>query len=165
VTRSPALATAELGSDPPLGEVLDFLRWLWAVDHGLERAGCRMETRLGVTGPQRLVIRLVGRFPGIRPGRLAAIMHLHPSTVSGLLARLERRGLVVRRPDPRDGRRVRLGLSARGRALDVPAEGTIEAAVAKVLTSFPPSRIAAAREVLGALAGALLADRSDDATT
>lgn len=155
MSRSSNAFVQEAAPEPPLGEVLDFLRWLWAVDHALERVGRRMEARIGVTGPQRFVIRLVGRFPGIRPGRLAAMMHLHPSTVSGLIARLERRGLVARRADPRDGRRVQLGLTARGRALDVPTEGTIESAVAQVLASFPPGRVAAAGEVLGALAHAL----------
>lgn len=148
-------ARPEAVLDPPLGEVLDFLRWLWAVDHGLETASKRMEVALGITGPQRLVLRLIGRFPGIRPGRLAEIMHVHPSTVSGLLARLERRGLVDRRTDPRDRRRVHVGLTARGRQHDTPAVGTIEAAVQAVLATFPAERVAAARDVLGALAVAL----------
>ena len=151
--KPPARAEALLA--PPLGEVLDFLRWLWAVDHGLETASKRMQVALGITGPQRLVLRLVGRFPGIRPGRLAEILHVHPSTVSGLVARLERRGLLERRRDPRDRRRFHLGLTVGGRHLDAPAPGTIEAAVAQVLGTFPPSRVAAARDVLGALALAL----------
>jgi len=157
VTRgsSPAPTTSPQDLPLPLGEVLDFLRWLWAVDHGLATTSKRMEASLGITGPQRLVLRLVGRFPGVRPGRLAEILHVHPSTVSGLLARLERRGLVERRPDPRDRRRIHVGLTARGRALDTPATGTIEAAVQRVLATFPRERVQAARDVLGALAVAL----------
>src|SRR5206468_4578402 len=69
------------GGDPPLGAVLDFMRLLWAVDHALQSASKRMEATFGVTGPQRLVVRIVGRFPGIAAGRVAQILHVHPSTL------------------------------------------------------------------------------------
>ena len=42
-----------------LGRVLEFMRVLWAVDHALQSTSKWMEVRLGVTGPQRLVIRIV----------------------------------------------------------------------------------------------------------
>ncbi len=44
------IALAETVELPPLGKVLDFLRLLWAVDHGLNRTSKRMEVELGVTG-------------------------------------------------------------------------------------------------------------------
>src|SRR2546421_7190843 len=50
-----------------------------------------------LTGPQRLVMRIVGRFPGIAAGRVAQILHVHPSTLTGILKRLEARGLLQRR--------------------------------------------------------------------
>src|SRR2546430_17573809 len=93
------------GKDPPLGGVLDFLRLLWAVDHALQSASKRMESNFGMTGPQRLVMRIVGRFPGIAAGRVAEILHVHPSTLTGILKRLESPGLLQRRTDPRDPRR------------------------------------------------------------
>ena len=64
---------------PPLGEVLDFMRMLWSIDHGLQTTSKRMEATLGVTGLQRMVLRLVGRFPGISAGHLARILHVHVS--------------------------------------------------------------------------------------
>ena len=91
-----------------LGEVLDFMRLLWALDHALQKRSKQMQAELGITGPQRLVIRIVGRFPGIPAGQLAGILHLHPSTLTGILARLEHRGLITRRSDPRDRRRTLL---------------------------------------------------------
>src|SRR5258708_10274784 len=89
---------------PPLGAVVDFMRLLWAVDHSLQSASKRMESIFGITGPQRLVVRIVGRFPGIAAGRVAEILHVHPSTLTGILRRLEARGVLQRRIDPRDGR-------------------------------------------------------------
>jgi DNA-binding MarR family transcriptional regulator len=124
---------------------------LWAVDHGLQKRSKRMAAVLGVTGPQRLVVRIVGRFPRISAGQLAGILHLHPSTLTGILRRLERRGLLTRHRDPRDGRRVALGLSATGRRLDVEASGTIESVMKGVLATLPRQDTLATRRVLMAL--------------
>ena len=44
-----------------LGPVLDFLRALWALDHALQSASKRMETTLGVTGPQLSTLRVIHR--------------------------------------------------------------------------------------------------------
>jgi DNA-binding MarR family transcriptional regulator len=140
---------------PPLGEILEFMRLVWAVDHSLQRASKRMERILGVTGPQRLVLRIVGRFPGICAGDLARLLHVHPSTLTGILARLERQRLIRRRSDPRDGRRSLLGLTGKGRRFDVATEGTIEAAVSRVLEHAPAEAIQAARDVLRAIAASL----------
>ncbi|NNB99923.1 MarR family transcriptional regulator, partial [Corallococcus exiguus] len=136
----------------PLGEVLEFMRLLWAVDHGLQSTSKRMESTLGLTGPQRLVIRLVGRFPGITAGALANILHVHPSTLTGVLKRLEKRGLLERKSDPLDGRKALFALTDSGRALDIPSEGTVESAVQRVLARLPRDRIVVTQEALKALA-------------
>jgi MarR family transcriptional regulator, organic hydroperoxide resistance regulator len=140
---------------PPLGDVLEFLRLIWAVHHGLEKTSKRMDVDLGITGPQRLVLRIVGRFPGIPAGKLAQILHVHPSTLTGILKRLEQRGFIERRADPRDGRRASLGLTARGRALDVDSAGTVEAAVSQALQTAGTTQIRAAGRVLRILADTL----------
>jgi len=128
------------------------MRLLWAVDHGLQSTSKRMESTLGLTGPQRLVLRLVGRFPGITAGRLAQILHVHPSTLTGVLKRMEKRGLLDRKSDPLDGRKALFALTESGRALDVPATGTVEAAVQRALARLPKARLTAAQEVLATLA-------------
>ena len=141
----------EAADEQGLGEVLDFMRVIWALDHSMQRTSKRMERDLGVTGLQRLVIRVVGRFPSISAGRLAELLHVHPSTLTGVLGRLERHGMLRRRSDPRDKRRSLLGLTDKGRELDVQAEGTIEAAIQSVLGRGDRGKIEAAREVLGAI--------------
>jgi DNA-binding MarR family transcriptional regulator len=140
--------------EPPLGAVLDFMRMLWAVDHALQSTSKRMEASFGLTGPQRLVVRIVGRFPGIAAGRVAEILHVHPSTLTGILKRLELRGTLQRKPDPCDARRALLTLTAKGRKLDVVRTGTVEQAVRRVLAK-DPEKAAAAQEVLAALSGEL----------
>lgn len=140
---------------PTLGEVLDFMRLIWAIDHSLQRASKKMSLSLGLTGPQRLVLRIVGRFPGVSAGRLATIMHLHPSTLTGVLRRLSRRRLLHRRRDPHDARRVCLSLTDKGRELDVPAAGTVEEVVRTVLGACKPAQVSAAQKLLTALSETL----------
>lgn len=58
----------------PLPDVLQFMRLLWAVVHGVEKTSKRVSAELGVTGPQRLVLRVVGLSPGLSAGDVAAIL-------------------------------------------------------------------------------------------
>jgi DNA-binding MarR family transcriptional regulator len=152
------LVAQEGGREPPLGAVLDFMRLLWAVDHSLQSASKRMESTFGITGPQRLVVRIVGRFPGISAGRVAEILHVHPSTLTGILKRLESRGVLLRRADSRDARRALFGLTAKGRKFDTVKTGTVEQAVRRVLTR-DPQKLGAAQEILAALAEELDGER------
>src|SRR5438132_9832699 len=137
-----------------LGPILEFMKLLWAVDHGLQSASKRMEASFGITGPQRLVVRIVGRFPGISAGGLADVLHVHPSTLTGVLRRLEARGVVQRRGDPKDGRRALFGLTMRGKKLDTLRTGLVEQAVKRALARLP-SEIAASQRMLAALASEL----------
>jgi len=138
-----------------LGQVLEFMQALWAVDHQLQSSSKRQEAATGVTGPQRLVIRIVGRFPGIAAGKVSDILRLHPSTLTGVLQRLESHGLLERRPDPADGRRALLTLTAKGRVVDATRGGTVEAGVRRALGRLSPRAVASAREVLVRLASEL----------
>ena len=152
--KEPAASAAApaAGEVPPLGDVLELLRLVWAIDHGLQTVSKRMARTMGVTGPQRLVIKIVGRFPGISAGQLARILHLDPSTLSGVLRRLEARGLLTRKEDPSDGRRAMLRLTAKAKKIETAAVGTAESAVQDVLREVPARKLAAVRDVLGALA-------------
>jgi MarR family transcriptional regulator, organic hydroperoxide resistance regulator len=88
-----------------------------------------MEVSLGVTAPQRMFIRCIGKYPGLTASQLAAQFHLDLGTVSAALTRLELKGLVRRRRSFRDRRRVALGLTEKGRTIDGTAVGTVEHAV------------------------------------
>lgn len=131
------------------------MRLLWAVAHGLDTASKRMGADLGVTGPQRLVVRLIGHYTRLSPGELAELLHVHPSSLTGVLSRLERSKLLHRRRDPGDGRRAILSLTARGRALNARRAGTVEESVRRALAAQSPRKLTAAGEVLAAIAGAL----------
>ena len=68
--------------DVVLDETLEFLQALWALDHGLQTVSKRMKGELGLTGLQRLVLRILGRNPRLSAGELSRTLHLHPSTLT-----------------------------------------------------------------------------------
>jgi MarR family transcriptional regulator, organic hydroperoxide resistance regulator len=131
------------------------MRLIWAIGRSLVTTSGRMHRTLGVSGPQRLVIRILGTLPGSSPRQVAEILHVGPGRLTGALRRLEKDGLVTRRTDPLDRRRVTLWLTARGLRLDVPARGTIEEAVERALSGLSRNKIEAGRMVLMALAASL----------
>jgi DNA-binding MarR family transcriptional regulator len=137
---------------------IDFLQVLWRTSHALERRSRHMEKAIGLTAPQRVVVRFLGRFPGVTAGQLARALHVDPGTLSASVRRLEARGLVERRRDPLDTRRVTLGLTRRGRALDVPHADSVEAVAETLLAATPARDIAATTRVLDRFAELLLTD-------
>jgi DNA-binding MarR family transcriptional regulator len=58
----------------------------------------------GLTLPQRLAMQVLVRDGAMSIKDLAAKLDLSHSTVSGLLQRLEKRGVITREPDPEDAR-------------------------------------------------------------
>jgi len=135
--------------------ILGFMQRLWALDHALQARSKRMRARFGVTGPQRLVIRMIGRYPGISAGPIAATLQVHPSTLTGVFRRLERQGLVRRTVDAQDHRRAVFHLTASGRRLNTRHAGTVDGSLRLALARIPPAKVRATEDVLAALATAL----------
>jgi DNA-binding MarR family transcriptional regulator len=141
-------------------QVLEVLGMLWEVEHALRSRSKRMEGRLGVTGPQRLVLRLLSRQRDMSPGDLARAIHLHPSTLTGILQRLVDRGLIERRADRQDHRRALLRVLPGAAPIVRATRDTVESRVATALARLPEETIGHARRVLGALVDGLSAEPS-----
>ena len=47
-----------------------------------------MAATLGITGPQRPIIRIIGRFPSIHAKQLADSLHLHPSSLTASMSQV-----------------------------------------------------------------------------
>jgi len=71
----------------------------------------------GITAPQLATLAEAGRLGGATIGVLARAVHLSQPTVSGILDRLERHGLVHRERSDRDRRSVVVTLTDEGRKL------------------------------------------------
>lgn len=135
----------------PAGETLQFMQRMWDFVHALDVASKRMQQTIGVTGPQRLVIRIVGQRPGQTATEIAVMLGKHPSTLTGVLARLEERDLILREIDPEDRRRARFKLTAAGKRVDRERRGTVEAATRRALGRIPDADIAKALGLVAAL--------------
>ena len=135
-----------------LPDVLQFMQQLWAIVHGLQKHSKKMQSELGVTGPQRLVLRVVGLFPGVSAGALASILHVHPSTLTGVLQRLGNQGMLRRVAHAGDRRISLFWLTARGSRVNALRRGTIEATVVDALKAVSPSDRAGTQRVLTAIA-------------
>lgn len=139
----------------PNHRTLAFMSALWALDHALHRTSKHMAATIGVTGPQRLVVRIIGRNRSVTAGELARTLHLHPSTVTGVLARLEAGGMIRREADARDRRRTRLVLTSKGRRVYLSTSGTVEEAIERVLARVKAGEADAAIRALDAITDAL----------
>lgn len=124
------------------GETLRFMQRLWDLAHALDVRSKRMGRTLGVTGPQRLVIRVLGRSPDCTASEIAGALTMHPSTLTGVLKRLTDRRMIDRKPDAEDRRRVRFRLTPSGLAIDRERRGTVEAAVRRTLSRRDAKSIA-----------------------
>ena len=137
--------------------VLLFLRALWHLEHALERASKRMENSMGISGPQLFALRIIGMRPAITAGELAAALHLHPSTVTGIVQRLEARKLVKRVSSSNDRRVVRLHLTPAGSKINRPApKGSIERAARTTLARVAGPQLKATTAVMGQFADELM---------
>lgn len=82
----------------------------------LRQASVRVLEPFGLRPVKGLVLAMIDQGAD-SPKEIAELLDVAPPMLSGLLADLEDRGLVVRTPHPDDRRRVRLGLSDEGRTV------------------------------------------------
>jgi MarR family transcriptional regulator, organic hydroperoxide resistance regulator len=136
-------------------EVLAFMRRLWALDHALQSYSRLMQRRLGITSTRRLVVRLVGLYPGIMAGCLADLLQIDPGTLTGLVRRLEEDGILRRGGLTEDGRKVVFHLTAKGRRINQSRAGTVEEALGRTLKGIPREEIQATERVLDRLVSGL----------
>ncbi len=129
-------------------ELVDVLQSLWALSHALEARSKWMQRNLGVTGPQRLLVRVIGESPGCSPGEAARTLHLNPGTVSRLAAGLEKAGMLKRKAHRGDGRKQVLVLTRRGEAVNGRHQGTVEGAVRGVIGAAGPGELRGFRKFM-----------------
>lgn len=110
-----------------------------------------------LTRAQWVMLLKLARHPGLSQKDLAEILEVEPMTVARLTDRLERRGLVERRADPRDRRIWRLHLTEEA----APMLGIVKAQRAEVadlvMKDLDPQMIETMMEGLSRMKAALLA--------
>ena len=110
---------------------------------------------LGLTAPQYAVLSAVEAEAGLSNARLARAAFVTPQSMQGILANLERDGLLVRDPDPDHGRILRAGLTARGREVIEQAHDRVKVVEDVMIASINPDTIQPLVETLSRCADAL----------
>lgn len=101
----------------------------------------QMAAEKGLTSAQSGVLFYLGRNDGALIGDVAAALDLVPSAMSGLADRMERAGLVERRPDSADGRAWRVYLTETGLAMRKRAVTRTQALNARLMEGFSDKEI------------------------
>lgn len=125
---------------------------LMDLDIALDGVTARVSREFGMTPQQATLLCLVEE-GCTTPGELARLLQCDKTNVTGLMNRLERRGLVRRTLDEHDRRVTRVALSGEGSALLARYRAAVTAKVGGSLRGWPADRRAA------------LADLAHDAAT
>lgn len=107
----------------------------------------------GVTPVQYGVLRCLWDENGQTVKQLADRLSLDSSTMTGILDRMEQKGLIVKQPDPRDRRALQVVLTERGQSLEAPLTLVIEEANRKALQNLDDSEKEILKDLLQRLEG------------
>lgn len=126
-------------------EVVNSLRRLFKAIQEYSKAILR---RTGLTGPQVWALTVLDKEPAISLGELSERMFAHPSTVSGIVDRLEERGAVLRVADREDRRGIRLSLTPLGRRILRKSPPPVQTGLRQALVGMPALRLRELRRSL-----------------
>lgn len=119
------------------------LRVLYALRQIIRRADVdsrRLSADHEITGPQLLALTTVANDRDITAKDISERIHVSPSTVVGVLDRLEQRDLIQRRRSEQDRRRVLVNATAEGRKLVDRVRYPMLESIQDVLEELPQRR-------------------------
>jgi DNA-binding MarR family transcriptional regulator len=140
VAPSAATASARTGPDPLGLEIADAVsRLRRAMRRAARAAGRDGKLPGGLSVAQLELLSCLADSPGARPGQLARLMRLAPSSVATLVQGLRRAGLVTRTGGQRDRRTASLMLTPDGTAVVGYWQQVNEQILQAAITSLGPA--------------------------
>jgi len=100
----------------------------------------RLVSEFQITAPQLHCLRAVDRLGSPIGSEIAADVHLSPSTVVGILDRLEAKGLINRERSTKDRRRVSVSVTEAGHRLVENAPSSLLYSLSSALEGLPKTR-------------------------
>ncbi len=94
------------------------------------------------------VLMSLWRSDGVKVVALGRKVGLEPSTMTGLLDRMERDGLVARSVDPHDRRAQQIRLTSLGRDVQEPVQAVVDAVMAKVFAGIVAPELEQTKKLL-----------------
>ena len=140
------------GRDREIADILDNLRRVFKVVH---RYSKRAEKVGGLTGPQLWAMKVLAESAPLRVTDLSRRMYLHPSTVVGILDRLEQADQVARTRSEKDHRVVTVALTGKGRETVSKVPQIAQGLLLKGLKELSDSELSTVSEGLRMLIGIL----------
>jgi len=138
------------GLDAPFVE--DYLLYLLArASHQVSRQFHRQVRAAGLNVPEWRVLASLSDADGRTVGDLAAMTLLAQPTLTKVLNRMQRDGLVRRGPDADDGRKVRIFSTAAGRAVCGRLLARARAHEAETLAAYAPAEARRLKDALKTL--------------
>lgn len=102
----------------------------------------------GLSVPQALLLLELSPTVGVHPRFLSDHLNLDSSSMTGLLSRMERTGLLERRADPEDRRGVQVFITEKGLELQRTIHTLVGELDERVQKRIPPEDAAAFRRVI-----------------
>ena len=93
-----------------------------------------------LTDQQGRILRVLAESERLEMGELAAHTSIHPASLSRIIPRLHRKGIVRRWKDGEDARRVSVSITKRGRAIIEPVIRQSERIYAELAAEMGPAR-------------------------
>jgi DNA-binding MarR family transcriptional regulator len=142
--------------DREIAEIVQTLRRLFRAIHEYSKA---IQKKSGLSGPQVWALTILKAQGGLSARELAARMFVHPSTVTGVVNRLVRKGAITRTIDDRDRRGVCLSTTRSGRRILETTPPPVQVGLTRALAALPPRRRRDLRTSLVRIARETEADR------
>jgi len=101
-------------AQPDLDAIVEAIVYLYTESRRLTKG---LAGRYGLTGPQLAVVKMLEPVGKLSLSGLSSQIRARNSTVTGIIDRMEREGLVVRRRSSEDRRVVNIELTVKGRTL------------------------------------------------
>jgi DNA-binding MarR family transcriptional regulator len=106
-----------------------------------------------ITGPQLVSLLTVAKYEPVTANAIAGHIHLSPSTVIGILDRLETKGLIRRDRDLKDRRLIQVTLTEQGKVLASDGPSPLQDTLAEAMGKLPETELVVIAESLERIVG------------
>lgn len=113
------------------------LRSLRHIIHGVEQYSSQLASSWKITAPQLICLMEIANYGPMNATCISRAVHLSPSTVVGIIDRLEEKGWVKRVRDIKDRRVIVVSATAAGKKLLEQAPSPLQQTLADALSNLP----------------------------
>ncbi len=152
VPNDPAAMSVVTQAADPVAMTNAVLRLLRRINRAGDLHSKELERLSGLTTPQIIVLRAIAELGEVTAGKIAAHVSLSQGTVSMILDRLEKEGLIARYRNPRDRRIVHARLTETGETALAAAPPLLREQFMRRFLALDPLQQVRTVEALSALA-------------